>query len=671
MNELPVRLLAEPDPSADPGTLTYAEAHPRHSSVAGILALLLALSAAVFVSRPAAACTNLLVTPGASTDGSTFVTYVADSHQLYGALSFIPAADHAPGAMRDVFDVDSGDHVGQIEEVPHTFAVVGGMNEHQVIVGETTFGGREELVDPTGGLDYGSLMELALQRAANAREALDVMTSLADHYGYRSEGESFSVADPKEAWILEMVGGGPGSRHALWAAQRIPDGFISAHANQSRIRTFSQNDPKNARFAPGMVAFAREKGWFTGPDAQFSFADTFQPITFGGLRFCEARVWSLFRRAAPSLGLSPDLVRGDKAGARMPLWVRPDHRLSLPEVFGLMRDHFEGTDFDLSKGVGAGPYACPYRWRPLTWKAGGQEYLNERAISTQQTGYSFVAQARAGLPDPIGGVLWFGVDDTYSTVYVPLYCGLQETPPAFVRGGADLSRFSWDSMFWTFNFVSNLTYGRYSEMIVDVRKVQAELEGRFFAAQSGIEGNARVLWAQSPTQARDYLTRYSLAQAGAVHDRWRKLGEELLVKYLDGNLKDEHGNVGHPGYPQTWLDTVAAADGAHLRSGRQPGEPEPVTTVPVAGYFHSAAELGALGKELPASFDWTGKKLVLLESADRCKRPPLCCIVPKDDGKRLVLQVPEPAADACGARDWLIELPIGETREIVKRSAEH
>ncbi len=510
-------------------------------------------------------CTNILVTSGASVDGSVFVAYASDSHEFYGDLYFAEARDNPPGAMREIIDWDSGERLGEIPEAPHTFRVVGLMNEHQLMLGETTFGGRKELTGPSGIIDYGSLMYLALERARTAREAIHVMGELVERYGYASSGESISVGDPNEAWVFEIVGKGKGEMGAVWVALRVPDGEVSAHANQARIRTFPLHDPGRCLYAPNVIEFARTKGWYSGPDEAFSFADTYAPLDFGGIRFCEARVWSVFRRVAPSLGLGVEYADGRHPEKRLPFSVRPDEKLGVADVFGLMRDHFEGTPLDLSRGVGAGPFHCPYRWRPLTWKVDGKRYVNERAISTQQTGFSFVSQARATLPDPIGGVHWFGVDDTYSTVYVPVYCGVERVPGPYAKGVADLHHFSWDSAFWVFNWVANFAYSRYEDMIGDIQRVQRQLEGEFLAAQPGVEAAALELHGRSPRLAREYLTRYSVAQGRRTVDRWRKLGTDLLVKYMDGNVKDSQGKVTHPPYPEDWYRRIAAEDDGFLK----------------------------------------------------------------------------------------------------------
>jgi len=516
-------------------------------------------------SRPGNACTNLLVTKGASADGSTMITYAADSHELYGELYYTPPGVHGPGEMRDIIEWDTGKLLGRIPQAPVTYSVVGNMNEFQVSIGETTYGGREELAGPAGIIDYGSLMYIALERARTAREAIVLMGELLDEHGYASSGESFSIADPNEVWIMDLIGKGDKAKGAVWVARRVPDGYISGHANQARIQQFPLDDPANCLYSKDVISFARTKGWFTGKDGEFSFAATYAPADFGALRFCEARVWNAFRRAAPSLDLPSDYVKGVAGADPIPLWVKPDAKLSVRDVMSLMRDHFEGTELDLSKGIGAGPWACPYRWRPMTWKVGEEQYLHERAISTQQTGFSFVSQARSWLPNPIGGIHWFGVDDTYSTVYLPMYCGITEVPRSFAVGTGDFSRFSWDSAWWTFNFVANWAYSRYSDMIVDIQKVQNELEGKFFAEQEENEKAALALYKTAPALARAHLTEYCVAQGDMVTARWRKLGEFLIWKYLDGNVRDAQGHVTHPPYPEAWYKAVARAEGEVLR----------------------------------------------------------------------------------------------------------
>ncbi|MCU0241329.1 MAG: C69 family dipeptidase [Vicinamibacteria bacterium] len=512
------------------------------------------------------ACTNILVSRAATADESTFITYAADSHTLYGELYHTPARRHVPGTLRDIYEWDTGKFLGRIPQTAATYNVVGNMNEFQVAIGETTFTGRKELKGPSGIIDYGSLMYIALERARTAREAIQVMTDLVAEHGYASTGESFSISDPAEVWLMEMIGKGEGQQGAVWVARRVPDGYITAHANYPRIRQFPLKPASDCMYAKDVIAFARAKGWFSGQDEEFSFAETYAPTDFGGQRFCESRVWSVFRRAAPSLNLPSDYARGVKGATPLPLWIKPDRKLSVTDVQALMRDHFEGTELDFSQDVGAGPYACPYRWRPMLWEVDKQKYIHERSISTQQTGFSFVAQSRAALPNPIGGILWFGLDDTFLTVYTPMYCGNRAVPRTFATGVASMSEFSWDSAFWVFNWVSNFTYSRYSDMIVDVQKVQREIEAQFIADQPEVERAAIALYQQAPELARDYLTRYSAEQGDRVTARWRKLGERLLVKYMDGNVKNERGEPGHPPYPEAWYRRIVKEKGDAIRA---------------------------------------------------------------------------------------------------------
>ena len=536
-----------------------------------ITALLL-VATFILATVPAGACTNFLITKGASTDGSVMITYAADAHVLYGELYHWPARDHLPGTMLDIYEWDTGKYLGKIKQVEHTYSVIGLMNEHQVTIGETTWGGRSELRDSTAIVDYGSLMFLALQRSKTAREAIEVMTSLVAEYGYASSGESFSIADPNEVWFMDFIGKTAANPGAVWVARRVPDGYISGHANQARIRQFPLKDKKNTLYAPDVIDFAREMGYYDGSDKDFSFADAYAPLDYGALRFCEARVYAMFNRAAPSLEMSMDFVKGVEGAEPMPLWIKPDRKLSVHDIMEFMRDHFEGTDFDMTKDIGSGPYECPYRWRPLTWKVDDVQYVNERATSTQQTGFSFVSQCRSWLPNPVGGVHWFSVDDTYSTVYNPIYCGSTKVPASYAVGNGDFHHFTWDSAFWVFNWVSNYTYSRYSEMIVDVRLLQAELEGTYLADQPRIDAAATALYEQSPNLAIDYVTEYSCRTADATVDRWRQLGTDLIVKYMDGNLKDELGNVKHPGYPESWYKKVSEATGDHLKYKKLEGE---------------------------------------------------------------------------------------------------
>ncbi len=536
-----------------------------------VLSLILSF---ILVSTYAGACSNFLITKGASEDGSTMITYSADSHQFYGDIKYIPSGMHMQGTMRKIIEWDSGKYLGEIPEAPLTYGVVGLINEHQVAVGETTYGGRTECQEGKGLLDYGSLMFIALQRSRTAKEAIKVIGDLTAEYGYASSGESLSIADPNEVWIMEIIGKGPDHKGAVWVARKVPDGYICAHANNPRIRQFPLKDPENCLYAPDVISFAREMGFFTGEDKDFSFADTYAPLTFGAVRFCDARVFAMFNRAAPSLKLPSDYVRGVQGAEPLPLWIKPDKKLSVRDVMELMRDHFEGTEFDLTKDIGAGPYSCPYRWRPLTWKVDETTYINERATSTQQTGFSFVAQMRSWLPDPIGGVFWFGVDDTYSTVYVPMYCGINAVPRSYEQGNGSLYDFTWDSAFWVFNWVANFAYSRYSDMIKDIQMVQREMEGNFLLNQPEIEKAALDLYKRAPQLAIGYLTDYSVNQGNMVVERWRKLGEFLLVKYLDGNVKTPDKKVTHPGYPESWYRRIVEDNGEHLKEMKFPGEPE-------------------------------------------------------------------------------------------------
>lgn len=515
--------------------------------------------------KPAKTCTSFLITKGASTDGSTMITYAADAHVLYGELYYRPAAEYPEGAMMEIKDWDSGKKLGKIKQVRKTYSVVGNMNEHQLAIGETTFGGREELKNEEGGIDYGSLIYVTLQRAKTAREAIKIMGELVEEYGYYSKGESFSIADPNEVWFMDLIGKGPDEKGAVWVACKVPDGYVSAHANHARISTFPQDDPEKCVFSKDVISFARKKGYFKGDDKDFSFVAAYAPANCRDLRVREGRVWSMFRRVAPSLKIPSDYVKCKKGAEPLPLWIKPDKKLSVHDVMELMRDHFEGTEFDLSKGVGAGPYELPYRWRPLTWEYEGKKYVNERATATQQTGFSFVSQSRSNLPDPIGGILWFSVDDAASTVYVPMYAGITEPPKPYAVGTGSFTEFSWDSAFWIFNWVANFAYSRYKDIIVDIRKVQGDFEKGFFEKQKEIESKAVALHKKSPAKARAFLTEYSKKTAEEVVTRWKKLGVELLMKYLDGNVRDENGKVTHPGYPKHWYARIVKERGDHFR----------------------------------------------------------------------------------------------------------
>lgn len=512
----------------------------------------LVLSAAMLLPAVVFPCTNLIVTKGASADGSAFLVYTNDGEWLY-RLSNEPAADHAPG---DSLTFRSGrNHVeGKIHQVPHTYAIVGfQMNEHQLAVGETTFTGREELWNHSKYLQYWHLMRLALQRAKTAREGVEVMTSLVEQYGYGSEGESFSLVDPNEAWLLEMVGTGDGEEGAVWVAVKIPDGMISAHANMSRIGEFPMDDPENCMYSDNVISFAVEKGYYD-PDSgePFRFNDVYNPSTPDRLKYCESRVWSLFRRAAPSDNFSSDYNRGVQGAERYPLWITPDKKLSLEDVMALVRDHYEGTEMDMTKGVDAGPFGTPNRWRPLYWDdKEGNRHSWERPISSYNTCFSFIGQMRSWLPDDVGGICWFGVDDTYFTCYVPIFVGNTSVPEPFTKG--DINKFSWDSMWWVFNFVSNFANVKYSYMIDDIQKVQSELECEMIHQQDSMVMVVKNL----PKNERvEQLTAFSNHWGNKVHDRWIGLGEYLLTKYNDGYVKDENGKINEVGYPDAWMDQM-------------------------------------------------------------------------------------------------------------------
>jgi dipeptidase len=501
----------------------------------------------------AEACTNLLVTRGASEDGSVMITYTCDGEFL-PHLEYFPAADYLPGDSLEIADWH-GNVLGKIKQVEHTYAVVDLMNQHQLTISETTFGGREELEDSTGLLHYWDLMELALQRAKTAREAIGVMTDLAAQYGYRATGESFSIADTKEAWIMEMIGPGPGGHGAEWVAVRVPDGYISCHANKARIGEFPVDDPDSCLYSDNVISFAAEKGYYDPASGEpFRFCDAYCPANPKNQRYADARVWSIFRRAAPSQSFSPDYHRAAEGAKPYPLWIKPDRKLSLADVFALMRDHYEGTDYDMTRGIDAGPYGSPNRWRPIHWMVDSIEYAWERPISTQQTGFSFVSQSRSWLPDPIGGVLWYGVDDTYTSCYFPLYCGIHTVPESFTVGS--LQKFSWDSAWWVFNFVANFANLRYCDMLPEIQSVQKDLEKGFMAFQPLVDKSAVAIYKTDPELMTRYLTYYSTTSGEKVVSRWRELGEYLITKYNDGYVKDQDGRPQEKGYREEWLRRV-------------------------------------------------------------------------------------------------------------------
>ena len=503
--------------------------------------LVLGLGALVLNGIDAVACTSFLVGKAASTDGSAFITYNADDYGAFGRLIFYPAAHHAPGTMRRIVDGDTNHYLGEIPEAAETYAVMGNINQYQVAITETTFGGRAELVDTAGTIDYVSLMAIALQRSKTAREAIHVMTSLVQQYGYASSGESFSIADPDEVWIMEMIGKGSGERGAVWVAVRIPDDCISAHANQSRIQQFALDDKENVLYAPDVITFARKKGYFSGEDKDFSFSKAYAPADFSAIRFCETRVWSFFNKWVKGMDKYLDYADGKHIGtaAPMPLYVKPDRKLSVHDLMVSNRDHYEGTPFDITHDAGAGPYEAPYRPTPLTWEYKGKTYFNERPISTQQTAFTVIAQVRSNLPDEIGGVLWFGNDDPNMVAYTPVYCSAQEAPQCYNEPTADGVTFSWKSAFWLCNWVANMVYPRYSQIFPSLEAVRDSLEADFLARQPEVEATALGLYRQQPELARKWLTDYSNSAAQLMMSQWQKLGEYLIVKYNDQVIKPE------------------------------------------------------------------------------------------------------------------------------------
>lgn len=564
------------------------------------LIVLSTLITAIFTGQISYACTNFIVTKGASKNGSVMITYSADSHVLYGELYYRPARDYPEGAMMDVYEWDSGKFLGKIRQVPHTYSVVGNMNEYQLAIGETTYGGIGSLVDPEGIIDYGSLIYITLQRAKSAREAIKVISELLTEYGYASAGESFSIADKNEAWIFEIIGKGPGNKGAVWVARLIPDGYICAHANQARIQTFplatgKKNsiaitskdlrrifDPSvECIYAWDVIEVAREKNLFSGKDEDFSFSDTYNPVNFSGARFCEIRVWSFFRAVNGEMDQYGSYASGHDLSKRMPLWIKPDRKISNYDMMNFMRDHLEGTPYDMRKDIGAGPFGLPYRWRPLDWKVSDDPdaplYCNERATATQQTGFVFVAESRSWLPDPIGGIFWFGVDDASTTVFTPMYCGITEVPECFKVGNGDMVTYSPTSAFWLFNLVANMCYSRYDAMSIDAIKVQSKLELGFIAQTGSTDETACKLYEDDVWKAREYLTDYSCKTAKKTFDEWKSLSEYLLVKYIDGNIKKEKDGkfavspVGYPlmpdqpGYPDSWKKSVIQDTGDKLR----------------------------------------------------------------------------------------------------------
>ena len=535
------------------------------------------------IATPALACTNFIITRGASTDGSVMVTYAADSHALYGALyKHNPAAKYNP--MLAVYEWDSGKYLGDIPEAQKTYSTVGNMNEHSVIITETTFGGRSELRNPSGLIDYGSLIYITLQRATSAREAIDIIVELANTYGYYSGGESFSIADENEAWIMELIGKGKDKKGIVWVARRVPDGYISAHANQARITTFPLNDKENCLYAEDVITLAREKGYFSGKDEEFSFAGAYAPLDFSAMRACEARVWSFFRMFAEGMDKYEDYAMGYNAHNPMPLWVKPTNKISPKQVFDAMRDHYEGTKMDMTTDIGAGGHGLPYRWRPMNFEVDGKTYLNERAIATQQTAFWLCGQARK---DKVG-ILWFGMDDAATSCLTPIYCNTTEVPATMAEGNGSMLDYSDTSAFWIFNRVTNFAYLRYDLMSKDIRKVVDYWENTMLKEVESIDAKLAGL---SEKALKKQTTEYSNATAQKLFDAWTRLDKYLLLKYIDGNVKSENadvlsyviegktsdkhfvengngkkipGKIQQPGYSEKWKRAVAADNGAIL-----------------------------------------------------------------------------------------------------------
>ncbi len=510
------------------------------------------------------ACTNLIVGKKASKDGSVMCSYSADDYGMFIGLCHFPAGKHPKGEMRKVYDWDTNEYHGEIPEAEETYNVIGNINEYQVSIGETTFGGREEMVDTTGILDYGSLIYIALQRSKTAREAIKVMTELTETYGYCSEGETFTICDPNEAWIMEMMGKGPGSKGVVWVALRIPDDAICAHANQSRIRTFNKKDKKNVIVSDDCIGYARRMGWFDGEDKDFSFCEAYAVPDFSGRRICDARVWSFFNHFSDGMDRYIPYVEGKLENTEpLPLWIVPKRKVSLQDMEACMRDHYEGTPFSLDKDPGKGVWDMPYRPTPLTYTVDGKKYFNERPISTQQSAFSYVAQLRSWLPRQIGGILWFGNDDGNMVAYTPVYCGNTVRPECYNTKGADAVTFSNKNAFWVCNWVSNMVYPRYSLMFPSLKEVRDSLDNSYFANQPEVEKKALSLYGNSQEDAVKYLNDYSNTVAQQMLDRWNELAIYLIVKYNDMAVKPEKdgkftrtktglgAKVARPGYPES------------------------------------------------------------------------------------------------------------------------
>lgn len=557
---------------------------------------LLVLLGLLMAESRSSACTNVIVTPGASKDGSSLVSYAADSHWLYGELYFHKGGKHKKGSMIDIREWDSNRPLGQIAQVPRTYKTVGNMNQHQLIIAETTWGGRPGLADKNGIMDYGSLIYITLQRAKTAREAIETIVALANEYGYPSSGESFSIADTKEAWVMDLVGKGTGNKGIVWVARRIPDGYICAHANQARITTFPQDDPENCLFSEDVISFAREKGWYEGEDKDFNFRDAYNPLDFSGARGCDARAWSAFNILCDGQFTYMDAegnevttpadeylnyVMGYDLNGEMPLFVKPSRKITMKDVADVMRDHFEGTPMDMTTDIGAGGNAVPYRWRPMTFSWEGKTYTNERAIATQQTGFWFVAQSRGYLPDEVGAVIWFGCDDAATSYLTPIYANTNKIPECLRVGNGDLLHYSPTSQFWMCSRVTNTCYGMYNRVAPYVMAEADKFEiNQMDVAVPEMDAKAAKLVKKGRVRkALRLLTKYSVETAQNQFKAWSKLEETLLVKFIDGNVKaqDEQGNFIHseygegipegltqPGYTDKWKAAVAADNGAVL-----------------------------------------------------------------------------------------------------------
>ena len=575
-----------------------------------LLTLLVALCVVSFM-KPAQACTNFLITPGASVDGSSMISYAADSHVLYGELYHYPAADYPEGSMRQIVEWDTGRYVGQIPEVAHTYNVVGNMNEWQLAISETTYGGLEGLENPEGLIDYGSLIYITLQRSKTAREAIKTMAELVANYGYISSGESFSIADPNEVWIMEMIGKGQ-EKGAVWVALRIPDGYVSGHANQARIATFPLANKKNKNsitsknldkllknpnidcvYAEDVISFAKKNNLYAGPDGQFSFSDVYAPVDFSGARACEIRVWAMFNQVVDGMDQYWDYATGRNINRvkpyvkgepqtpenfptnRMPLWVKPNEKVSVLDMMAFMRDHLEGTELDMSQDVGAGPFHCPYRSRPMGWEIDGVEYVHERATATQQTGFSFVAQCRPNTINNIGGIIWFGVDDAASTVYCPMYTCMTEIPLCFREGNGGIMEYSETAAFWIFNQVTNWAYTKYEYIHPEIAEKQAAYEQGWVEGVAKVDERAAELYQEDPAKAVDYLTRFSSKEAEKLTADWREFYKYLFVKYMDFNIKTEQSTpksykyyapkVQQPKYSEEYYRAIIEETGDKLK----------------------------------------------------------------------------------------------------------